>query len=338
DLQAYIDFVAHFNPVIKFTSSISESTVNFLDICVTLTKDGLNTSVHYKDTDSHTYLRYQSSHPTACKNSVPSSQLLRLRRLCKEEDDFQDRAQEMMDFFRRREYPEDILVRALERVQGVSRQQAMQTKEKTTSDRVKLVLTYHPHNMTVKKIMFQNLSILRADSDCQSLFEANPLVAFRRDKNLKDTLVHSRLRTDSSSRPGTFPCQRKGGCKTCPHVVQMPVIKFPKKEMAVEGRFTCESRNVIYVIICKRCGLTYIGETGCRLADRFAGHLRDVIDDNGKPVANHFNSNDHKISDIQLTAIKQCSGDLQSRRALENRLIYTMDTVENGINEKHSFL
>ena len=40
------------------------------------------TSVHYKPTDSHSYLLHSSSHPSHVKNSIPYSQFLRLRRLC----------------------------------------------------------------------------------------------------------------------------------------------------------------------------------------------------------------------------------------------------------------
>ena len=47
----------------------------------------LCTSVHYKPTDFHSYLLYSSSHPSHVKNSIPYSQLLRLRRLCSDHSD-----------------------------------------------------------------------------------------------------------------------------------------------------------------------------------------------------------------------------------------------------------
>ena len=43
---------------------------------------GLCTSVHYKPTDSHSYLLYSSSHPSHVKNYIPYSQFLWPRRLC----------------------------------------------------------------------------------------------------------------------------------------------------------------------------------------------------------------------------------------------------------------
>ena len=40
--------------------------------------------------------------------------------------------------------------------------------------------------------------------------------------------------------------------------------------------FTCICSNIIYCISCIKCCKLYIGETGWRLSDRFAEHLRSV--------------------------------------------------------------
>ena len=49
--------------------SISETSVSFLDINVSVSDSGLATTVHYKPTDSHSYLLHSSSHPSHVKNS-----------------------------------------------------------------------------------------------------------------------------------------------------------------------------------------------------------------------------------------------------------------------------
>ena len=38
---------------------------------MTLTPAGISTSVHYKPTDSHSYLHYSSHHPQKCKDGIP---------------------------------------------------------------------------------------------------------------------------------------------------------------------------------------------------------------------------------------------------------------------------
>ena len=105
DLSRFIQFINGFNPAIRFTSHISTSFVNFLDITLTIKIPTISTSVYYKPTDTHSFLLYTSSHPQACRDALPFSQLLRLRRLCSEDDDFLDRAHDMLDFFRKRPIP-----------------------------------------------------------------------------------------------------------------------------------------------------------------------------------------------------------------------------------------
>ena len=87
-LNQFITAVNSFHPALKYTWEISDTSLAFLDIKVSVEGNGLCTSVHYKPTDSHSYLLYLSSHPSHVKNSIPYSQFLRLRRLCSEDSDF----------------------------------------------------------------------------------------------------------------------------------------------------------------------------------------------------------------------------------------------------------
>ena len=336
DLSAFISFVSNFHPSIKFTSIVSASSVSFLDISVSIGPVSLSTSVYYKPTDSHSFLLYSSSHPRSCRDSLPFSQLLRLRRLCQEDSDFLQHAHDMLDFFRRRAYPEDVLLSALGRVLPISRDEALSRTPRPPSSRPKLILTFHPHNIPALKILLRHFSILASDPLTKEAFPEPPLVAFRRDRNLRDTLVHSHLRP-AGPPSGTSPCHRP--CLTCPFVFRTSSIRFPKSVFHIHHSFSCVSRNVVYVIACKRCNLMYIGETGRFLATRFAEHLRDIRNYGSSPVALHFNSNSHRGAlDIQVTGLVSChSGDRQ-RFSLENRLILNLGTLKpHGINDQLYF-
>ena len=55
------------------------------------------------------------------------------------------------------------------------------------------------------------------DNDTRSLFQpVRILCAYRRDKNVQDTLIHSSLNATTEEDRGTFSCQRPR-CKTCSH-------------------------------------------------------------------------------------------------------------------------
>ena len=80
ELDHFITSVNSFHPALKYTWEISETSIAFLDIKVSINDNGLSSSVHYKPTDSHSYLLHSSSHPSHVKNAIPFSQFLRLRR------------------------------------------------------------------------------------------------------------------------------------------------------------------------------------------------------------------------------------------------------------------
>ena len=92
--------------------------------------------MHYKPTDSHSYLLYSSSHPSHVKNSIPYSQFLRLRRLCSEDSDFSLKSEEMCEFFDKRGYPASIVEAGHHRAQKIDRQSALQMSQKENSNRI----------------------------------------------------------------------------------------------------------------------------------------------------------------------------------------------------------
>ena len=208
ELNRFITSVNSFHPALKYTWEISETSLAFLDIKVSISGNGLCTSVHYKPTDSHSYLLHSSSNPFHVKNSIPCSQFLRLRRLCSDDSDFPNRSNEMCQFFEKRGYPASVIQAAHHRAQ-----QILQTSQKEKNDRIPFPVTFHLHNNPVKAIILNNFKILQNDPETGAIFSRPPLISFKRDKNVGNFLVRSTFKT--IEKPGTFKCARSR-CKTCP--------------------------------------------------------------------------------------------------------------------------
>ena len=121
DLENYIRFVSKFHPALQFTHTISDTELSFLDITLHITDDHISTTIYYKDTDTHTYLHHQSSHPSHCKKGLPRSQLLRLRRLCSEDSDFVEKGSEMVSFFEQPGYSPACLQNDLQAIRRLDR-------------------------------------------------------------------------------------------------------------------------------------------------------------------------------------------------------------------------
>ena len=342
DLREFLEFASSFHPNLEYTWSISTDKLPFLDIYLKPRDNHVSTSIYYKDTDSHSYLNFSSSHPSSCKSSIPYSQFLRLRKICSENDDFESEANKMETFFVARGYPNDLIRRGRERASIKSRAELLENNagNNTANDRVPLVTTFHPMNQDACKIISGNFRILHDDSTTNNIFRKPPLMAFRRAKNLKDLLVRSSLPQDPPNHPtGTFRCNRTV-CRTCPHVNSSNTIVTPKGHVNITGHYTCTTENVVYCLTCEKCPSTvYIGETGRRMADRFREHRRDVINGrNDLPVPAHFNQPDHSLQDMKVAVLKAGLVNQQHRKKQEMRYIFKHGTLApSGLNHDFSF-
>ncbi|MGH0115911.1 UNVERIFIED_CONTAM: hypothetical protein FKN15_054267 [Acipenser sinensis] len=235
-----------------------------------------NTTLFYKETDSHSYLRYDSSHPKACRNSIPYSQLLRLRHICSDDSDFLNKTNDMCAFFRNCGFLDTILREAQLRVSTINRKDALyKTKTQNTNNGFPLVLTYHPMTKKVQHIIQRNFSILQDDPSTAPIFINPPVMSYRRDKNQREHLVHSNTQPNLDSLKGMFPCNRSH-CATCKYIHSNTVGKEAKSSFTIHDTFTCISKGIIHCIGCIKCNKLYIGETKQRLADHFVEHLKSI--------------------------------------------------------------
>ena len=309
--QPFCYFRQFFSPSSKIYREISETSLAFLDIKVSISGNGLCTSVQYKPTDSHSYFLHSSS-----QNAIPYSQFLRLRHLCSDDSDFSNKSKEMCQFFEKRGYPASVIQAAHHRAQQIDRQSALQTSQKEKNDRIPFTLTFHTQNNPVKAIILNNFKILQNDPETGATFSQPPLISFKRDKNVRNFLVRSTFKT--IEKPGTFKCARSR-YKTCPFVQNADKISGPKRSVKITDRFTCTSANVIYCITCTLCKKLYNGETGRRSGDRFREHLRDVEKDDkdaSKPVARHFNLPNHSKEHMSFCGLSLHQGITDSRKNL----------------------
>ena len=159
ELEQFIYSVNSFNLALKYTWQISETSVAFLVINVSIHNNGLSTSVYYKPTDAHSYLLHSSSHPNHVKNSIPFSQILRLRRLCSDELDFSNKSEEMLQFFKNRGYPDSVVRTAQERAQTTNQQSAPQTSKKERESEYTVHTHFSPTQPTCQEHHSEELQV-----------------------------------------------------------------------------------------------------------------------------------------------------------------------------------
>ena len=175
ELDYFIASVNSLHPALKYTWVVSEYCIAFIDINVSISGNRVSTSVHCKPTDSHSYLLHSSSHLAHVKNSILYSQFLRMRRLCSDDTDFSEKAEEMCQFFKTRGYPDPVIHNSKHCAQSVHPQSAPLSSHNKLEGRIPLTLTFHPHNISVKNIILKKLKVASARSHhCRDFCATTP--------------------------------------------------------------------------------------------------------------------------------------------------------------------
>ena len=203
------EFIEHLNekdPTIKFTAECSQTSINFLDVTVSLTGGKINTDLYVKPTDSHQYLHSSSCHPYRCKKGIPYSQALRLNRICSDPSSFDKRCNDLEKWLIERGYSEREVRKQVLRARSFSRDSVLD-RESTRDEQNKMTfnLTYYPAFQNVKKILAELHLLLTPDVAHKTVFTNVPTIGFKNGRSLKDHLV-----------PAVLPnIDAEGRCKPC---------------------------------------------------------------------------------------------------------------------------
>ena len=102
------------------------------------------------------------------------------------------------------------------------------------------------------------------------------------------------------------------------------------EDLLIQGRMTCKSSNLLYMITCEKGGPTcpskdqHVGETGQTGEERFSEHRNTVVQDyhqgTTKPVGAHFQGPGHSVSDLRFTPIEKIKNFSREAKPTEGNL------------------
>ncbi len=326
ELHSFITYLNNAHPTIKFTSEISETSVPFLDISISLKEGLLSTDLYSKPTDTHSYLLHNSSHSKACLNAIPYSQFLRVRRICSTEFLFLKRAQEMAFYFQQRNYPHTLVHNALLRAWRLDRTVLLSNNTTLVPDAKPLVLitTHHPHGNPLIPIIRYNWDLLSKNSSTRWLFDQGFKTGLRRTPNLRDLLVRAKLNSSKKASTPKAPTRLhtcgRATCRYCNRINHSGKLlsPFDKSVWNTLINVNCNSNNLIYAIQCKQCSLLYVGQTSNAIKNRFNNHFYDITKKPTTFVSKHYNLTNHsRLDDVEifiLDFIKTPSGSPASKQ------------------------
>ena len=142
ELEDLMQYVNDFHQSLSYTYDISDTSVNFIDISISMTQHGLTTDISYKDTDTHSYLRYELAHPPSCRKGIPYSQFIRLRRICNNDQTFERRLDEMSEFLTQIGFPVNTIKNSHRRASKFTQSEAINKRKNLNNTGVPLTMKF----------------------------------------------------------------------------------------------------------------------------------------------------------------------------------------------------
>ena len=298
ELESFLDRLNKAHRTLKFTWSISDERVEFLDL--NLFKGGrfnttnhLDMSTHFKKTNTFQYLHFSSSHPRGVFKGLVNGEATRFLRSNTDAHTYYSTLHTFREHLLLRGYPKDFIDRNLGgithdlRASYIPDLTPSPSPSPTPSPSIpRLVTTYSPHYTSLLHLLNKHWSIVQNDPSLSTLFPAHPQLCYRRNPTLADSLVKASL--PGSHRPAKgqlppIPISRLGSrmvrctdkrCKVCPKAEGRRILfsTVSNTPYTFHEVFTCADTSLIYCIICNKCGKLYIGLTSNSLKVRFRAH------------------------------------------------------------------
>ena len=126
--------------------------------------------------------------PRSLKNSIPYSQALRLKTIYSTSTEFDKNCAIIKQKFLERQYKEEVLDEQIKKVDRIERKELFTCKEKNNKNRIPLSITYNRTVPNISKIVNRNWNILQINTEFHGVFQATPMIAFKRSQNLQEII------------------------------------------------------------------------------------------------------------------------------------------------------
>lgn len=209
---SFLDGANQMHPTLKFKYDISCTQGIFLDTIVFKGKQFnkeniLDFKPYVKPSEQFQYIHRQSSHPSSVFKGLIKGELMRFVRTATNLGDYLKRAELFKKKLLLRGYTAEEFSSAFEQVHHHRRNIYLKERNKEHNKQVPLVFTttYNPHLRGFYQALMRNWEIIKKSDKLDKLFPQKPIIAFRRGKNLRDTLVRARLQPLQEEKNTSVP-------------------------------------------------------------------------------------------------------------------------------------
>ena len=355
-LPSLLEFFHQINqihPTIKFECKYSKTEISFLDTLIRKDQAGnLSTTLYRKPTDRNAYLHYNSYHPQAQIQNIPYGQFLRCKKICSTQEEAEKAMTDLEAKFQQRGYPPERISAQRNRAAEIDRASLLRDKPKNTNRRTPFSTTYNQHLPHIREIINKHWPILQTHQNLAQTFTEKPVLAYRRNKNLRELIGQHHLSRGKkilprkrTRLPGCRACLTSTKNECCKHILSTKTFssQVTGEVLSILHSLNCRSKNLIYLAHCTLCAKSqYVGKSEPPANLRVNTHRHDVNSQKGCPFDKHFRLPGHDFNlHAKFILIEQVTNKgltkAETRRLLEDREDYWMTRLKtlhpNGMND-----
>ena len=143
------------------------------------------------------------------------TKLLRIKRVCSEESDFNEHSLNLRSWFLKRGYPEKFINTEMSKVKFNVDNKRLNNRQKKG---VPFVVTFHPKLRVLQNIINKHLYLLYMNDEVKRVFTPKPMVSFRSSRKISSYLVRAKLYPIERTL-GSFRCGSKRS-EVCKYITE----------------------------------------------------------------------------------------------------------------------
>ena len=113
----------------------------------------------------------------------------------------------------KRGYQHRFVKDVIEKVCQITRSKSPRNIYEQENDRIPFVVTFNPALPNIRRIIFNNLNVLRSSQRCKAAFPSPPFISYRRCNNLRDIRVRATHRRPSPQKHLELSAETAVGAK-----------------------------------------------------------------------------------------------------------------------------
>ena len=194
--------------------------------------------------------------------------------------------------------------------------------------------------------------LLHINPNLAEIFQTPPILALRRNKNLRDIVGTKLIENGNVKR--NFTNKIQGKCTSCltnnrtlcsKQILHTTTFRSnqTKRIFHIYHNLNCKRKYVIYLLECTKYKIQYVGKAETEFNIRLNNHQKDVWKPDAIPASRHFSGKNHNFNThVKFIPIKQISHvdidtekNKEKLKQRENFWILTLETLTpKGLNQE----